>query len=164
MKRCLFTLFPTPDAMTLIQNKLRTEGRVKKWPLVRGPKHADTKGNTTPICSLIGALVSFQISSWYLKTETGSSSWRLCCKHFRRAFRRWSYMPFSLLINFNSKWKIYTCSWPYIWPIADIPTILQPIAWYCLYLGSISQKQIIWQYFIYWNIYLFIPAYIMNSN
>ena len=43
MKRCLVTLLPTPDAATFIQNRFKTEGCIKKWPLVRGPKQADTK-------------------------------------------------------------------------------------------------------------------------
>ena len=54
MKRCLVTLLPTPDAATFIQNRFKTEGCVKKWPLVRGPKQADTKGSTTPMCNSMG--------------------------------------------------------------------------------------------------------------
>ena len=71
MKRCLVTLLPTPDAATFIQNRFKTEGHVKKWPLVRGPKQADTKGSTTPMCNSMGAFVSFYTSSWYLYTHSG---------------------------------------------------------------------------------------------
>ena len=71
MKGCLVTLLPTPDAATFIQNRFKTEGRIKKWPLVRQPKQADTKGSTTPMCNSIGAFVSFHTSLWYLYTHSG---------------------------------------------------------------------------------------------
>ena len=76
MKRCLVTLLPTPDAVTFIQNRFKTEGRIKKWPLVHGPKQADMKGSTTPMYTSMGAFVSFHTSSGICThiQEDGSSS------------------------------------------------------------------------------------------
>ena len=66
-KRLRVSLFPTPLAATLSQNRFNTDGLVMKHPRVVGPKQALTKGNITPICKEMGELISLHVRSWNLK-------------------------------------------------------------------------------------------------
>ena len=52
-----------PLAATFSQNKFSTDGLVMKFPPVVGPRHTATNGSITPICRVIGELVSLQVKS-----------------------------------------------------------------------------------------------------
>ena len=55
--------FSNSRSSHIYPKKFKTEGLVRKCPFVFGPKQADTKGKTTPICISTGAFVSFHTSS-----------------------------------------------------------------------------------------------------
>ena len=61
IRHFLVSLFPTPLEATLSQNKLSTDGIVKKHPRVVGPRQANTNGSITPICKGTGEFVSIHV-------------------------------------------------------------------------------------------------------
>ena len=88
IKQCHVTLLPTPLATTFIQNKFRTVGLVRNKPLVLGPKHADTYGNTMPMCSSMGALVPSKLGNGSCRYHMANDSAKqmVCCRQFHTAW------------------------------------------------------------------------------